>query len=164
MESTVNPLLDPATTLEVTFILGLAYSESHIPQGGFVQQETQYNNYFGVFAGSPSANPVPYSNGVTPNIGGNYYYSLPGPGIQQSLNWFEYTYGSQVAGADTPSQFVADLNSGPNHFNAGPSFPASATGGIQAITSHLDCTLGGGGPGPRRLLYGGERRQLPARY
>lgn len=60
----VQPIAD-GLKIPASYILGLSYLESHDPNGGFLPQAANYNNWFGVT--SKTINPPslpPYSNGV----------------------------------------------------------------------------------------------------
>jgi len=145
----INKNYGPAAALasslgiQPEFILGLAYDESHDPNGGFLPQMTNLNNYFGVQPNQNATNPhlVPFSNGVgsvqQPNGTNRTFYSFPGPGIQASLNWFQKVYGNAVQGQNSPASFATQLAKAFNPTE--PKFASSTMDGINTIKSRLGC-------------------------
>lgn len=144
----VQPIAD-SLKVPVANILGLSYLESHNPKGGFEPQSTQFNNWFGVTASSltPKSLP-PYANGVTV-VNSTDFYTFPGPGIQQSLNWFKSVYGSAITSAASPSTFAQNLvSNGYNSKNANyATLLANTIAGIQDTLKNCPDVKGNNGGG-----------------
>lgn len=158
---TVQPVAD-SLKIPADYILGLSYLESHNPKGGFEPQATQFNNWFGVTASSPNPKSLPpFSNGVT-NVNSTNFFTFPGPGIQQSLNWFKAEYGSLTTSAASPTNFGLNLVlHGYNSKNRNyADLIKSTIQGIQDVHHNCPEVKGNGSNAGRSGGGGGEQVEL----